>query len=312
MRIKTIFGYLLGILFLTIIVNCGGVDPTATPAPPKPPSVEIVVSTDDADVLAGEEVMLSLKAGGVELSYTWSAHRGSLSTTDEATTMYTAPFEDGVDIVTVVVADSSGATTIESISLNVIVPPTEAPVQIEPTPEIGLPIIADFNNCGGGTNLGGGMGAANDDPDRLSNTYEKEDTGDGCYIRIEYDLQEWAGFWMKLQGANLGDPYKFLAFDIKGDVDTGIPDVIKVEIKADCNSIYDDCQQTSILYVDGISGEWQTVFIELDPNVWDRLSFADPVSSFEEIGQLVFTVEAKQSGSKGAFYLDNVRVTVDK
>jgi hypothetical protein len=60
--------------------------------------------------------------------------------------------------------------------------------------------------------------------------------------------------------------------------------------------------------VSGITDVWQTMGINLDLRDLDSVNYAPPLSAFTEMGELVFTFEAKQSGTAGVVFLDNIRV----
>jgi hypothetical protein len=86
-------------------------------------------------------------------------------------------------------------------------------------------VVADFDACAGANNLGGSMGAAYNSPDSLKESYQVE-ANRGCVARLQYQITNWAGFWMKLQGADLR-PYSRLVFDVRADPQPGIPGQMK-------------------------------------------------------------------------------------
>jgi len=88
--------------------------------------VALVVNPDITEVLARQTVALPVETSGKDLHFKWSAARGKLSAFDTPAVLYTAPDSAGVDTITVEVS-SSGGTTIENVSFNVVVPDTPTP-----------------------------------------------------------------------------------------------------------------------------------------------------------------------------------------
>lgn len=158
-------------------------------------------------------------------------------------------------------------------------------------------VIADFDNCRGGTKQEGAMGAAYDPPsgDKLVESYVQE-TERGCIARLEYNIVGWSAFWIQLQGADLS-PYSQLVFDIKADPQKKVPGRVKIELKRAGG------QEVSILYISGITTDWQTMSVNLKDF---GPSYGHPLSSFKDMKELVFTFEASQSGKTGVIYLDNL------
>ena len=156
-------------------------------------------------------------------------------------------------------------------------------------------VAADFNSCKGVNNLGGQMGAAYNPPDSLKEKYVEE-ANRGCVARLEYEIQGWSAFWMKLQDVNL-TPYSKLVFDVRADPQPGIPKQIKLELKRANGT------EVSITYLSGIEADWKTMSISLADLV--STGYAAPLSSFSGMEELVFTFEAK-SGGQGVVYLDNI------
>ena len=155
-------------------------------------------------------------------------------------------------------------------------------------------VVADFDNCTGTNNLDGSMGAAYNPPDSLKESYVEE-ANRGCVARLEYKIRGWSAFWMKLQGADLS-PYSRLIIDVRGDPASGIPKQMKLELKRG--------GQVSISYISGIGAEWQTIGVKLAD--FGFAGYGAPVSSWAGMEELVFTLEAAQSGGQGLVYLDNV------
>lgn len=161
-------------------------------------------------------------------------------------------------------------------------------------------VVANFDNCAGTNNLGGMMGAAYNAPDVLAESYVKE-PGRGCVARLEYDIDAWSAFWMQLGGVDL-TPYATVKFDIRAD--DPAPWELKVELKRACTPNV-GCEEYSVFYTGGIDEQWQSKSLPL--REFGTTGYAPPLSSLEEIDELVFTFEQNHSGSEGVVYLDNVR-----
>jgi hypothetical protein len=187
-------------------------------------------------------------------------------------------------------------------------PLTDIPVvapTLPPTTPAPL-VVADFDSCGSMNNLGGGMGAAYEAPDYLTENYIPEQ-GRGCVVRLQYHVAYWGAFWMKLQRVDLS-PYSSLSFDVRADAQMGIPDQFKIELKRQCVFLggVTTCDEVSIILVSGITDDWQTISVNLAdfrPTGYPDLG---PLSSFTEMEELVFTFEANRSGTEGVVYLDNI------
>jgi hypothetical protein len=157
-------------------------------------------------------------------------------------------------------------------------------------------VVADFDSCTGINNLGGHMGAAYNAPDKLVESYVEE-AEHGCVARLNYEIRGWSAFWIKLQDADL-TPYSRLVFDVKADRQPGIPERMKIELKRANGA------EVSITYVSGIMDAWTSIsipFADLGPT-----GYTVSLSSFSGMGELVFTFEASESGSRGLVYLDNI------
>lgn len=161
-------------------------------------------------------------------------------------------------------------------------------------------IVADFDNCLGTNNLGGMMGAAYNPPDSLIESYVPVPER-GCVARLQFNIIHWSAFWMKLEKANL-TPFSKLNFDVRAN--SPVPNRIKVELKRYCNDGI--CEEMSIIYVAGLSTEWQTISVDLDDFGSTGYPGIFPISSWQNIEELVFTFEAEKSGSSGVVYLDNI------
>jgi formylglycine-generating enzyme required for sulfatase activity len=166
---------------------------------------------------------------------------------------------------------------------------------IQPISKQSSLVVADFNSGTGTNNLGGQMGAAYDLPNHLHETYVKEQ-GRGRVARLKYHVEDWSAFWMKLRGTDL-TPYSALVFDIRADQPGSVTEM-KIELKRA------DRKEVSIIYVSGITISWQTKILNLDDFV--PVGYAEPLSSLTDMEELVFTFEAKRSGTDGVIYLDNV------
>lgn len=139
------------------------------------------------------------------------------------------------------------------------------------------------------------MGAAYNPPDSLIETYPRSAAGD-CMVRLEYQIQNWAAFWIKLQGVNL-TPYSRLTFDIKADPQPEIPGQMKIELKRA------DATEISVAYVRDITIDWRSMSVPLSD--FEPTGYTAPLSSFTQMEELVFTFESK-FGSAGVVYLDNI------
>jgi hypothetical protein len=155
-------------------------------------------------------------------------------------------------------------------------------------------IVADFDNCTGTNNLGGPMGAAYNAPDTLKESYPQE-PNHGCIARLEYRISGWAGFWMKLQGADMS-PFNTMVFDVRADPQLEIPGQIKLELKRP--------GEVSIKRVSGIGAEWRTISVKLSD--FGYAGYGKPVSSWQGMEELVVVFEADKSGPQGEVFLDNL------
>lgn len=178
-------------------------------------------------------------------------------------------------------------------------PPLPPPPLPAPSPPPAPPslLVADF--CTGTNSLGGAMGAAYNGANSLTENYGAH-ADQSCAVRLEYNIQEWAAFWMMLNGQDL-TPYSRLLFDIKGDPAVGIPGQIKIELKRAGNT------EVSIVYVSNITDSWQTRSVSLDSFRATGFPGVPPLSALTGIDELVFTFEANVSGNVGLVYLDQVR-----
>ena len=156
------------------------------------------------------------------------------------------------------------------------------------------PVIADFDSC---TDQGEPWEAIQPSPDNsLVVSYMWED-GLGCIARLEYDIDNWSAFLIRLHDADLS-PYSQLVFDIKADPQENIPGRVKIELKRAGG------QEISIQYIEGITTDWQTIIVNLSD--LESTGYTDPLSSFTDMEELLFTFGANESGRRGVIYLDNI------
>ena len=114
---------------------------------------------------------------------------------------------------------------------------------------------------------------------------------------LDYTIEEWAAFWINMMRADLSS-FDKLVFDIRADPEFGIPNQFKVELKRPSKG------EVSIAYVRGVREEWATFSIDLDE--FRGAGYDSPLSSFEDIEELVLTFEARHSGRHGVVYLDKI------
>jgi hypothetical protein len=156
------------------------------------------------------------------------------------------------------------------------------------------PIIADFDSC---TDQGELTEAIQPSPDNsLVVSYVWEDRP-GCVARLEYDIDDWSAFLIRLQDADLS-PYSQLVFDVKADAQKNVPGRVKIELKRAGG------REVSIWYIEGITTDWQTIIVNLSD--LESTGYADPLSSFTDMEELLFTFGANESGRTGVIYLDNI------
>jgi hypothetical protein len=281
-----------------------------------PPEVEEIIVSPGTEILTGGNASLIMNASGVDLTFEWTVTRGSLSSADAPSIIYTAPDTPGADTVTVKIT-TNGQTVVRSTTFNVVEPPTptftpspsptstptpsETPTPTETLTPTLTPLppltVADFDLCNKFNNLNGEMGGAYEDENtpELVETYPEE-TDRGCIAQLEYDLQNWAAFWLMLEGADLSQ-YKTLKYDIKADPSVGIPGGFKMEIKGMGKCV--------VTYVSDITRSWQTKSIELIK--FERGDCGDLLESFEHVEELTFVFDLEKSGSRGIVFLDNIR-----
>ena len=143
------------------------------------------------------------------------------------------------------------------------------------------------------------MGGAYNAPNQMLETYPEE-PGRGCVARLEYHINAWSAFWMKLQGLDLSQNRR-LIFDIRAD--EPVPWEIKIELKRFCEN--GECGEISTYHLGGrITTNWQTVDLALKD--FGSPGWAAPLSSYEDLEELVFTFEVGPAGTDGVVYLDDI------
>lgn len=182
-------------------------------------------------------------------------------------------------------------------------PPTPANT---PTPAPTPLVIADFDTCNNLNNRGGTMGAAYSGNDRLTESYPPRLAGDGCMVRLAYNIEAWSAFWLKLRMLDLA-PYSRLTFDVRAD--EPIPGSIKIELHRACTTADGKtaCDQSQVTTISGITGSWQTMDVPLSD--FEPTPGYDPLETWEGMQELVFTFERGRAGQQGVVYLDNIKVS---
>lgn len=142
------------------------------------------------------------------------------------------------------------------------------------------------------------MGVSAEYPNALNASYPPE-AGRGCVAKLGYDVEDWSSFWINLNDMDM-TPYTQLVFDVRGDVQLGIPDEVKVELSR-ANG-----EEVSIQYFSGINEGWKTITLYL--NDFEPDEFSNGLSNFTEMELLFFTFEYDSAGPEGGIYLDNVRL----
>jgi murein DD-endopeptidase MepM/ murein hydrolase activator NlpD len=165
-------------------------------------------------------------------------------------------------------------------------------------------VVADFDNCAGTNNLGGLMGAAFQIPgNKLDESYVS-DGEHGCVARLEYEIGDWAAFWLKLEDLQLNsfrDDNGVLTLDIRAD--EPLPNGVKIELKRFCLP-NEGCAELSVYYMTAITTDWQRRSIPLEG--FGSTGWSAPLSSWEGIEELAFTFEARNPGNNGIIFLDNI------
>jgi len=156
-------------------------------------------------------------------------------------------------------------------------------------------LIADFNACQGVTNPGEAVGTAVDvnTLDTINAAYVRE-AERGCIAQLTYDMEHWAGFWLRLDKTDLS-PTSQLVFDIRTDSLEQAPDFLKIELKRA------DGEEISTLRTTGLSTNWQRLRLNLE-------NFMGPSASLSDLEELVFVFEAGDAHKTGVIYLDNIAI----
>lgn len=310
MLAKILARIILITIFAQSIVSC------AFPTSPTPVVGEITLQPDNVEILAGSQVSLVISMENYEVvEYLWVAEPnvGSFSNITNRTTIYTAPNNSGFVTISVTVT-VDGKKVDRDIHLTIIEPtptPTPSPTSTStptetlsptatPTPTQtppGVLMVADFNTCDNTNNLNGKMGGAYPDPNNpeLMETF-LEESGRGCIAQIDFNLKNWAAFWIKLGGTDLSQ-HKTLSFEMKADPQIGVPEEIKIEIKGQ--------GKCTIVYISGLPNTWQKRSVDLSE--FSPGPCGDELTSFENVEELTFVFEPDKSGRIGRIYLDNIQ-----
>jgi len=179
-------------------------------------------------------------------------------------------------------------------------------------PPPGVMIVADFDQCSGGSNLDTGMGAACPNsgclpPNSLVETYEPGPDRDQCAVRLDYNISSWSAFWIKLPKLDLQPDYDRLTFEVRAEPGFETPKGVRVELKRDCvtkNGVT-DCgkmwyKEQAFPGQADLNSEWRTVTVDFATLVKPDNS---PLVGIEEV---VFTFTGGFAGFEGVIYLDNV------
>jgi hypothetical protein len=118
--------FLFYICLILFLVSCG------TPATP-PITGPISLEPNQNTIQVRSTASLSLNVQGSNIHFKWSASRGSLSAADMPSVIYTAPNTPGPDVVTVEVS-GDGGSSVQSITLTIVEPPTAPPPTATETP----------------------------------------------------------------------------------------------------------------------------------------------------------------------------------
>jgi hypothetical protein len=156
--------------------------------------------------------------------------------------------------------------------------------------------VADYDGCQSINNLGGEMGAAYNPPDSLVESYVEE-AGRGRVARLQFDIEDWAAYWLRLEDADLR-PYRTLRFDVRADPEPGFTGQMKVELKRK------EGAEIVILYVADLGPEWKTVRVDLDD--FRPTGTNPPLATRQGVEELLLVNEAAKSGEKGVVYVDNI------
>ncbi|HLF27525.1 MAG TPA: hypothetical protein VJG32_14420 [Anaerolineae bacterium] len=124
----------LGILFIMAALLAGCVQAA-------PPDVSEIQAQPSTTIQVNETASLNVTASGSNLTFAWSAVRGTLSDPTQPSVIYTAPNTPGPDTVTVKVS-SGGETTVRSATFQVTAPtasPTPTVTNTPPPTDVPIP-----------------------------------------------------------------------------------------------------------------------------------------------------------------------------
>lgn len=132
-------------------------------------------------------------------------------------------------------------------------------------------------------------------PSRVVDSYPTVD-GRGCILKIEVDTLTWGAYWFELGPADLSR-FGTLVFDMYMETDN--PETrLTIELKRSPVHL-------SIYGVDDPPTAWQTISIPLTH--FYPASYGSPLTTFEVVAELVFTVVPPQGvRTQTTLYLDNI------
>ena len=163
-------------------------------------------------------------------------------------------------------------------------------------------LVADFDACNNINNLGGRMGSAYNWPDFMTERFDPYPNR-GCVAQIIYkEPENWAAFWIKLQKVNLNE-YNTFVFDIYSA--TGSLNTIQLELKRYCSN--GNCEEISVKNIDDFGNKWKTVRVNLADFGPAGITGISPLSSWENIEELTFTLKRDYAKTDGIFLIDNIR-----
>jgi len=307
-----------------VVLALSGCEVAPSPVPTSSPSPVVLnltlTRTPEHESLGpGEQVALTARLEPYieNARYDWAivgTAGGTLDRTVGRNVVYTAGRRDGVDTVTVRVA-ALDAVAVRDITFVVHVPtptptvtpsptstPTPTPTEVPPPTGTPTPspkptsvslTIADFNTCHATSTLGGAMGAAYEQPNRLTETYVPEPRR-GCVVRLDYHMAEngWTAFWIKLSGKGQDlSRYRTLGFWARSEPGAPAPAMVKIELKrADNQEVAAQYLPLRLTPEDG----WFNVAL-------DKFR----LSARTQMSELVFTFEAAGVGTTGVLVLDS-------
>ncbi len=179
--------------------------------------------------------------------------------------------------------------------------------------------IADFNDGKLITNLNGGIGAWQFDPNDQSSWCEAAVSPQevhfgepGNSMRIEYNVssgkenfvtgqnsvsaqevgfhgQAFNGVYVLLNQLD-ATPYKYLVFSARGDAEAGFSRKFKLELK--------DASRTQSVSFDKLTSKWQKFYIALDP-------FSSTLT-LKSLKELIFVFDRTMTRASGAMYIDDI------